>query len=143
MPSADHIHQHISIAEKSPNVLTLQKTHRAVQTLRTQFVIAERPQKLTDQDIDGLRYLDPSHVTRYEHHRRTPFFRLASLEADPSHEKRGLETHAGEDARHKGIRVLLDCVDKCIFLGSLNSFEASRNEGTTPSTSDTNDTTRY
>lgn len=49
-------------------------------------------------------------------------------------------THVNEDARHERIRVLLDCVNKCISFGPLNGFEASRNEGTTPSAGDTDDT---
>ena len=57
--------------------------------------------------------------------------------------KKGLRAHVGEDARHKGIRVLFDCVDKCFSFGPLDSFETSRNEGTTPGACDTNDTTCY
>jgi len=87
----------------------------------------------------SIRLMSPGMSTTEEPHS----FALRPWRLVHQMNKRGSETHAGEDARHKGIRVLLDCVDKCIFLGSLNSFEASRNEGTTPSTCDTNDTTRY
>lgn len=63
---------YIGSRRKRP-ILTLQKPHSTVETLRAELIVPERTQELADKNISLLGDVDESHVSEQQFDFRAPF----------------------------------------------------------------------